>query len=324
MTGKKNLFALRGHKKLAGAVALFAVCGLTAGCDDYAHHHPHPHPRPPHEDRHEDHHGHRPPPRDDAHHENRHRDGQNGHRPPPKDGNHHQRPDSGHHRHERRRHASLVGAYYARALNDAVALLRCAPSIIESDVFERAGWQVGQRYTWRFDALRPLPQMMADASQLRRRDFARNAELLTVDYCVSPAELASLHDGQYRRQGKRDVVDAAFMARVAATAVEHGNGVVAGVSDAAGTLQAAVFVAYDSNCAYLLLLARGAEAPRNAMAYLVWRIVEWLTSRTRMFDFEGGAEPGVGEYYRSFGACQVPYLQLTRCRMPLIGKMLGL
>lgn len=210
------------------------------------------------------------------------------------------------------------------ARRDAVALLRCAPSIIESDVFERAGWQVGQRYTWRFDALRPLPQMMADASQLRRRDFARNAELLTVDYCVSPAELASLHDGQYRRQGKRDVVDAAFMARVAATAVEHGNGVVAGVSDAAGTLQAAVFVAYDSNCAYLLLLARGAEAPRNAMAYLVWRIVEWLTSRTRMFDFEGGAEPGVGEYYRSFGACQVPYLQLTRCRMPLIGKMLGL
>ena len=100
MTGKKNLFALRGHKKLAGAVALFAVCGLTAGCDDYAHHHPHPHPRPPHEDRHEDH---------------------NGHHPPPKDGNHHQRPDSGHHRHERRRHASLVGAYYARALNDAVA-----------------------------------------------------------------------------------------------------------------------------------------------------------------------------------------------------------
>ena len=210
------------------------------------------------------------------------------------------------------------------ARRDAVALLRCAPSIIESDVFERAGWQVGQRYTWRFDALRPLPQMLADASQLRRRDFARNSELLTVDYCVSPAELASLHDGQYRRQGKRDVVDAAFMARVAATAVEHGNGVVAGVSDAAGTLQAAVFVAYDSNCAYLLLLARGAEAPRNAMAYLVWRIVEWLTSRTRMFDFEGGAEPGVGEYYRSFGACQVPYLQLTRCRMPLIGKMLGL
>ena len=121
MTGKKNLFALRGHKKLAGAVALFAVCGLTAGCDDYAHHHPHPHPRPPHEDWHEDHNGHRPPPRDDAHHGNRHRDGQNGHHPPPKDGNHHQRPDSGHHRHERRRHASLVGAYYARALNDAVA-----------------------------------------------------------------------------------------------------------------------------------------------------------------------------------------------------------
>ena len=85
-----------------------------------------------------------------------------------------------------------------------------------------------------------------------------------------------------------------------------------------------VFVAYDAGCAYLLLLARGARAPRNAMAYLIWRTVEWLTPRTRMFDFEGGAEPGVGEYYRSFGAGPVPYMQVTRCRLPLVGKILGL
>lgn len=210
------------------------------------------------------------------------------------------------------------------ARRDAVALLRCAPSITGEDVFVRAGWHVEQRYTWRFDSLRPLPQMMADASQLRRRDFARNAGLLTVDYSVPPAELAALHEGQYRRQGRRDAVDAAFMARVAAAAVERGNGVVAGARDAAGVLQAAVFVAYDAGCAYLLLLARGAGAPRNAMAYLIWRTVEWLTPRTRMFDFEGGAEPGVGEYYRSFGAGQVSYMQVTRCRLPLVGKILGL
>ena len=48
------MFALKDHKKLAGAVALFALCGLTAGCDDYDDHHRHP--RPPHEDRQGDRH----------------------------------------------------------------------------------------------------------------------------------------------------------------------------------------------------------------------------------------------------------------------------
>ena len=118
MTGEKNLFTWKNHKKLAGVIALFAVCGVTAGCDDYNHHH---HPRPPHEDRRSDeHHGHRPPPRDTERHAEHRGDNRNGHRPPPKDGNHGRRADNGHPHHGHRKHASLVGAYYARALNDAV------------------------------------------------------------------------------------------------------------------------------------------------------------------------------------------------------------
>ena len=95
------MFAWKNKKKLAGAIALFAVCGLTVGCDDYHHH---PHPRPPREE----HHGHRP-----SH------DGRHAHRPP-KDGHQHHRGENGRHGHNHRRHAAMVGVYSARALNDAV------------------------------------------------------------------------------------------------------------------------------------------------------------------------------------------------------------
>ena len=95
------MFALKTRKKLAGAIALFAVSGLLAGCDD---HHHHPHPRPPHE----------------GHRGDRPRDGRHGHRPPPRDGHHRPRHGNGDHRHDRRRHAALVGDYSAIALNDAV------------------------------------------------------------------------------------------------------------------------------------------------------------------------------------------------------------
>ena len=90
----------------------------------------------------------------------------------------------------------LMGRMAAR--RDAVALLRCAPSITGEDVFVRAGWHVEQRYTWRFDSLRPLSQMMAGASQLRRRDFARNARRIgcAARRAVSPA-------GEARRGGCR-------------------------------------------------------------------------------------------------------------------------
>ena len=86
------MFAWKNRKKLAGAVALFAVCGLLAGCDD-GHHRPPPHhpPGPPHE----------------GHRGGHYRPDHHGHRPPPRDGHH-------------RRYASLEGAYLAYALNDTV------------------------------------------------------------------------------------------------------------------------------------------------------------------------------------------------------------
>lgn len=96
------MFAWKNRKKLAGAVALFAVCGLIAGCDNHDHHH---HPRPPHEGPRGSH------PRHESY----------GHRPPQGGEHHGRRSDNGHRRHGHRRHASLIGAYQARALNDAVA-----------------------------------------------------------------------------------------------------------------------------------------------------------------------------------------------------------
>lgn len=91
------MFAWKNQRKLAGAIALFAVCGLLAGCDD-GHHHP-PRHSPPHHPPHEGHRG------------GHHRHENQGHRPP---------SGGGHHRHNHRRFASLAGDYSAIALNDAV------------------------------------------------------------------------------------------------------------------------------------------------------------------------------------------------------------
>ena len=83
------MFSLKSRKKIAGVIALCAVCGLIAGCDGDRHH------RPPHDD-------HRGDRYSRKHHDNR---------PHPGNNSHH---------HGSRRHAALAGAYTALALNDTV------------------------------------------------------------------------------------------------------------------------------------------------------------------------------------------------------------
>ena len=60
------------------------------------------------------------------------------------------------------------------------------------------------------------------------------------------------------------------------------------------------------------------DAPRNTMSFLIWRTIEIMASRTKVFDFEGSMEPGVEEYYRSFGPQKVNMLQLSRCWVPFM------
>lgn len=180
------------------------------------------------------------------------------------------------------------------------------------------GLKSEMHYTYRFDPIRPLPELMAGASQLRRRDYRKLCDVLSVDEAVSPQEFADLHVAYTERNGGRDLLEHGFIVHVCTEAVNRGNGMLVGARDADGTLHAALFVAYDSECAYMLMLARSADAPRNAMSFLIWRTIEIMASRTRVFDFEGGMEPGVGEYYRSFGPQKAEMLQVIRCQIPFM------
>ena len=180
------------------------------------------------------------------------------------------------------------------------------------------GLKAEMHYTYRFDPIRPLPELMAGASQLRRRDYRRLDAVLGVDEAVSPQEFADLHLAYMGRNGGRDLLEHSLIVYVCTEAVAHGSGMIVGARDTEGILHAALFMVYDSECAYMLMLARSAEAPRNAMSFLIWRTVEIMASRTKVFDFEGSMEPGVEEFYRSFGPQKVNMLQLNRCRVPFM------
>lgn len=180
------------------------------------------------------------------------------------------------------------------------------------------GLETEMHYTYRFDPIRPLPDLMAGASQLRRRDYRRLCDVLTVDEGVSPQAFADLHTAYMERQGKRDLLEHGLIVHVCTEAVSRGHAMVIGARAADGALHDGLFVVYDSESAFMLMCARGADAPRNSMSFLIWKAIEIMALRTKVFDFEGSMEPGVEEYYRSFGSQKADLLQVSRCRIPFM------
>ncbi len=153
------------QKKLALSLAILSLSLLTAGCDDYDHHRHHPRHSERHEherDRHrdEEHRRHR---RDHDGQQHRNRDNENQKQRQRDNNNQGQqenrehRRNRGEHRGEyRRRHASaLVGAYRARALNDAVVPKGTAFSVdvVQNDDDSLALiLPTGKQYPIRYDA----------------------------------------------------------------------------------------------------------------------------------------------------------------------------
>ncbi|MCY7411244.1 MAG: GNAT family N-acetyltransferase [Chitinophagales bacterium] len=83
--------------------------------------------------------------------------------------------------------------------------------------------------------------------------------------------------------------------------------------DANGKIAAAIFVAWDSTTAYYIIGGKDPEMGNSgAMSFLFWNAFQQLRSKVSSFDFEGSMIEGVESYFRSFGAVQHSFFQLSK------------
>ncbi|WP_123041912.1 GNAT family N-acetyltransferase [Cohnella candidum] len=83
--------------------------------------------------------------------------------------------------------------------------------------------------------------------------------------------------------------------------------------DADGNAQCALYLVWDDRCTYYLL---GGETPEAKMSgahsLLVWHAIREMSKDRKAFDFHGGMHEPIERIYRSFGAAQKPYFQISK------------
>ncbi|MBR4772921.1 MAG: GNAT family N-acetyltransferase [Bacteroidales bacterium] len=208
-------------------------------------------------------------------------------------------------------------------LHLSVYLQRFSPTITDWLPFYWHGYKQTTRYTYRFDPL-PDPATLATlADRGRKRQLASVREAYTLDRQVGAEEFVALHRDYWERRSGSDLLSHDFLLRVVTTAMARNQALIYGLRNADGQLVAARFVVYDDRCAYALLSAMRPDALRNSMTLLVWTLLEELHGRTQAFDFEGSMDNGIEHFYRSFGARQVPYFEVSRFANPLLSRFVS-
>ncbi|HUG62595.1 MAG TPA: GNAT family N-acetyltransferase, partial [Methylomirabilota bacterium] len=83
--------------------------------------------------------------------------------------------------------------------------------------------------------------------------------------------------------------------------------------DAAGARHAGALVVWDSTAAYYLLGGGDPELRASgAASLLLWEAIRGAATTSDAFDFCGSMKRPIERFFRSFGARQTPFLEVTK------------
>lgn len=206
-------------------------------------------------------------------------------------------------------------------------LQRFSPEVTDWLPFYWRGFKQTTRYTYRLDDISDPDRVFEnfDRTKERQRRIRLIADQYSVDTQLDAATFVRFHSDYWRSRGEKDLLPESFMRRVIETASSRGQGMTLALRDGKGELAVAWFAVYDRNCAHALLSAKAPSVKSaDVSALLVWHLIKRLSAHTKAFDFEGSMEPTLEYFYRSFGARQVPLMEVTRVGNPIFPLLLKL
>ena len=126
-------------------------------------------------------------------------------------------------------------------------------------------------------------------------------------------DFLDLNEMTFQRQGLPLPYSWKFVSRLDRTCAEHNCRKMFFAEDAQGRLHAALYMVWDDHSAYYLMGGADPELRNSgATGLLMWEAIQFAATVTRVFDFEGSMIEPIEHFFRSFGARQKPYFQVSK------------
>lgn len=145
-----------------------------------------------------------------------------------------------------------------------------------------------------------------------RFDLKVRADLTIDDFLV-------LNRLTFSRQGKELPYTEDFVWRLENSTSKRQCSKILIAEDPEGKRHAGVFIVWDENSAYYLMGGGDPELRNSgATSLCMWEAIKFASTVTQRFDFEGSMIESVERFFRAFGARQVPYFMVSRCKSRLL------
>lgn len=174
------------------------------------------------------------------------------------------------------------------------------------------GFEQTTRYTYVLRDLSDLNKIWGSFSGHTRRNIRKAQGRVIVKTNFEIDRFLDLNEKTFRRQGKALPYSREFVRRLDSACVNQKARRIFYAEDSSGQVHAAIYILWDEQSAYYLM---GGEDPelRNseASSLLMWQAIQFASTVTKQFDFEGSMIQPIERFFRGFGTQQVPYSFIT-------------
>jgi hypothetical protein len=152
----------------------------------------------------------------------------------------------------------------------------------------------------------PAEQIWKGMRNKTRNVIRRAEESLSVEELADPALFSFLFNKNLTSKGIHNDLDCTVCTRIAAAALERGQGRIVVAKDQTGSIQAANFYAWDRAAAYYIMTTRDEVSGNGATSLLLWDGIKHAAAKGLAFDFAGVGTRGSVLFFCGFGAAVQP------------------
>ena len=189
------------------------------------------------------------------------------------------------------------------------------------------GYSQTTNYTYRLPDIRQPDEIFRRFQHNKRKNINKAVKMnFQIGFDLPADEFYLHHKTSLAKQGVTIHYSFSLFQKIYQAAYEHQSGRTIWLRDQNGVLLCALFNLWDKRWGYDLISAIDSDTrSTGAPDLLVFRMIEYLSTKVEGYDFEGSMIKGVEESFRHFGAVQTPYFSIwkTYTRNPLIRKAIA-
>ena len=181
------------------------------------------------------------------------------------------------------------------------------------------GFSQTTHYTYVVESLSDLEKTWQSFRENTRREIRKAKKRVVIRDDLDIDQFLNINELSFRRQGIKLPYTRELVYCLDSACQQHDARKMFFAEDAEGRIHAAAYLVWDSNCAYYLMGGVDPELRNSgAMSLLMWEAIKFAAKVTQQFDFEGSMIEPVERFFRSFGAVQKPYFQITKVNSLLL------